>query len=263
MNLQHDTRRRAADRKRIVAPPGSIETWGPYDIAGIGSRRVRLYVPRGDAERSVVVLFDGQNAFGDEDSFAGGWQADRAAERIVTKKRPAPIVVAIDHGGVDRIHELSPFRERGADGRLDALVGFLHDRLARDIGSRFSIPHDPARWVIGGSSMGGLAALYTHFAIPGLFGAALAMSPALWIAKRRIFAWVESRQRPRSSRIYIDCGVGEDRGSLLQLTNSMERLLRRRGYGDDSLRIRRDARGTHSEASWRRRLPGAFRFLLR
>jgi len=262
MSQQRKTRHRAKRHERKLVSPGSVETWGPYDIAGIGSRRVRVYVPRGEAERSVVVLFDGQNVFGHEGSFAGGWQADRAAERVVTKRRPAPIVVAIDHGGVDRIHELSPFAERGADGRLDALVAFMRDRLTPEVSTRFSIPRDPQRWIIGGSSMGGLAALYAHFAIPEVFGTALSMSPALWIAKRSIFAWIERQPSPWSSRIYIDCGVGEDRGSLLQLTNSMERLLRSRGYGDASLRIRRDARGTHSEASWRRRLPGALRFLL-
>jgi predicted alpha/beta superfamily hydrolase len=262
MSPQRTTRRRAGDRHRNIVAPGSVETWGPYDITGIGSRRVRAYAPRGEAERSVVVLFDGQNVFGHEGSFAGGWEADRAAERVVTKRRPAPIVVAIDHGGVDRIHELTPFAERGADGRLDALVAFMRDRLTRDVVDRFSIPRDPSRWIIGGSSMGGLAALYTHFALPEVFGAALSMSPALWFAKRRIFGWVESQPRPWSSRIYIDCGVGEDRGTLLSLTNRMAGLLRLRGYDDDSLRVRRDPRGTHSETSWRRRLPGALRFLL-
>jgi len=263
MNPQRNTHHQARSHRRKLAAPGLIETWGPYDIAGVGSRRVRVYVPRGEADRSVVVLFDGQNVFGHEGSFAGGWNADQAGERIVTKRRAAPIVVGIDHGGVDRIHELSPFSERGADGRLDALVAFIRARLTPEITDRFSIPRDPARWIIGGSSMGGLAALYTHFAIPEVFGAALSMSPALWFARRSIFAWVEAQPNPWTSRIYIDCGVGEDRGTLLSLTNRMERLLRARGYGDDSLRVRRDRRGTHSEASWRRRLPGALRFLLR
>jgi hypothetical protein len=42
----------------------------------------------------------------------------------------------------------------------------------------------------------------------------------------------------------------------------MAEQLHRRGYGDDRLLVRQDARGAHSEASWRRRLPTALRFLL-
>jgi hypothetical protein len=36
-----------------------------------------------------------------------------------------------------------------------------------------------------------------------------------------------------------------------------------RGYDDDRLMFRPDSRGAHNEASWRRRLPKALRFLYR
>src|SRR5262245_41748367 len=197
-----------------TAPSGRIERWGPYDIPGIGPRRVRVYVPRGDAERAVVVLFDGQNVFDDEGSFAGGWHAHRAAERVVTRKRPAPIVVGIDHGYGARQYELLPFSGRSRGG-LDSMVAFLRGRLAHDVRTRFSIPDDPRRWVIGGSSLGGLAALYAHFAAPEVFGGALCMSPSFGIAGRRLFAWVAAQSLPWTSRIYFDCGVREGRGTTL------------------------------------------------
>ena len=256
IRLPNDTRR------RYVVAQGHIETWGPYDIAGIGSRRVRVYIPRGEAERSVVVLFDGQNIFGNRGSTAGGWHAHRAADRVATKRRPAPIVVGIDHGRRDRIHELSPFTAHRSHGRLDALVAFVRERLTQDVRTRFSIPLTPARWVVGGSSMGGLAGLYTHFAVPETFGGALCMSPSFWFAERSIFAWIAAQRRPVTSRIYMDGGVREDDGALLPVMSSMAELLRSCGYGEKELRIRSDSRGTHSEASWRRRLPGALRFLL-
>src|SRR3954468_23112097 len=43
----------------------------------------------------------------------------------------------------------------------------------------------------------------------------------------------------------------------------MAEHLLERGYDSDSLMWRADARGTHSEASWRRRLPAALRFMYR
>src|SRR5262249_2458866 len=149
------------DRRRPVAPrapAGRIERWGPYDIPGIGVRGVRVYVPRGRAERSVVMLFDGQNVFGDREAFAGGWHAPHAAERVVTKRRAAPIVVGIDHGHEERLRELVPFRRSSARHGLDALLAFLADRLAPEVSARFGVPFDPRRWIIGGSSLGGLAA---------------------------------------------------------------------------------------------------------
>ncbi|HEV8238995.1 MAG TPA: alpha/beta hydrolase-fold protein [Thermoanaerobaculia bacterium] len=244
-------------------PSGRIESWGSYDFPGIGARRVRVYVPRGRAERSVVVLFDGQNVFGDEGSFTGGWHAHRAAERVVTRKRAAPIVVAVDHGYGARGRELLPFAGGRSRGDLDAMVAFLRGRLAHDVRVRFGIADAPARWIVGGASLGGVAALYTHFAAPEVFGGALCMSPSFGIVGRRLYEWIAAQPLPWTSRIYLDCGVREGRGATLPRVEAMAGLLRARGYGEDRLRFRRDARGRHDEISWRRRLPGALRFLLR
>jgi enterochelin esterase-like enzyme len=209
-----------------------------------------------------VVLFDGQNVFDDEGSFAGGWHAHRTAERIVTKKRAAPIVVGVDHGYGARQHELLPFAGRSRDG-LDSMVAFLRGPLAHDVRTRFGISDEPRRWVVGGASLGGLAALYAHFAAPEVFGGALCMSPSFGIGGRRFFDWIAAQSLPWTSRIYVDCGVREGRGATLPRVAAMASLLRARGYRDDRLRWRRDARGRHDEASWRRRLPAALRFLLK
>jgi predicted alpha/beta superfamily hydrolase len=247
----------------MARSPGHVETWGTYDVPGIGPRGVRVYVPAGPAQRSVVLLFDGQNVFDDAGSFAGGWHAHRAADRVVTRRRPAPIVVGVDHGYGARQHELSPFRGSRSRGHLDALVAFLRDRLGPDLRRRFSVPAEPRRWIVGGSSLGGLAALYTHFVMPEVFGGALCMSPSLWMGGRTLFAWLAACPLPWTSSIYLDCGVREGRGTALPLAAAAVDLLRRRGYGEQRLRFRRDPRGRHDEASWRRRLPGALRFLLR
>ncbi len=253
---------RSVTTHRPPPPTGRIESWGSYDIPGIGPRGVRVYVPRGRAERSVVVLFDGQNAFDDEGSFAGGWHAHRAAERVVTRKRPAPIVVAIDHGYGARQHELLPSAGSRSRGDLDSMVAFLRGRLAHDVRFRFGVPEAPARWIIGGASLAGVAALYTHFAAPEVFGGALCMSPSFGIVGHRFFEWIAAQPLPWTSRIYLDCGVREGRGTTLPRVAAIAGLLRSRGYGESRLRFRRDARGRHGEASWRRRLPGALRYLL-
>lgn len=64
--------------------PGRIHLLGPFDVPGLPPRRhVRAYVPtRARASsRPLLFLFDGQNAFDDAPSFAGGWHAHLAVER--------------------------------------------------------------------------------------------------------------------------------------------------------------------------------------
>ncbi len=225
---------------------------------------MQVYIPADEhlpGERGLLILFDGQNVFDDHGSFAGGWYAHRAVDRLQTKKRRAPVIVAIDHGHADRIHELSPFVAGPSQGRLDVLLSWVVGHLVPSLRSKFSIKNHPSGIVVGGSSMGGLAALYAHFRHPATFGGALSMSPSLWLGGRKIFEFVGAQSNPWTTRVYLDCGAREGRnGGMLTLAASMADHLRGRGYNDAMLRWRPDARGQHNEKCWRRRLPGALRF---
>jgi predicted alpha/beta superfamily hydrolase len=237
---------------------------GPYQVPHLAERRVRLHLPahHGEGPPPLVVMFDGQNVFHDEPSFAGGWHLHRTARKVVTKKRREPAVVGIDHGGAERIHELSPWAGARSQGKLnhllDWLVGFLLPALARD----FGLTPEIGQRIIGGSSLGGLAALYAHHRNPETFGGVMAMSPSFWLGGDRIFDMVSSTSRPWTSRIYLDAGAHEAGGSMMRGAERMEALLKQRGYSGDMLRFRRDPRGKHSELDWRRRAPAALRFLL-
>jgi predicted alpha/beta superfamily hydrolase len=195
-------------------------------------------------------MLDGQNAFGDEGSFAGGWYAHETVEKL-TK---APAIVAIDHGGPDRIAELgapsSPKLALFIDLVVDAILPAAHARAALGYG--------PEMHHVVGSSMGGLAALYMHFRRPDVFGGAVCMSPSLWYERRGIFGYIDRQPNPLRSRIYLDAGMKEAGGRLVSVVEMMGARLR-----DRKLRVmvRIDPRGTHQEASWRRRLPKALRFI--
>lgn len=244
---------------------GALQLWGPEPVPGLSDRRVRVYTPPDhDASRGapLLLLFDGQNIFDDEPSFAGGWHAHRAVDRLA-RRRPRPVVAAIDHGGAERIHELSPWGAHGSRGQLDRLLAWAADSLLPRLHSHFSAGAGPAATVIGGSSLGGLAALYAHFHRPDVFGGALAMSPSLWFAQRRIFDWLGAASTPWTSRVYLDCGALEGRGAMLTHARTLAEQLGHRGYGDDRLRFRADRLGAHNERSWRRRLPNALRFFYR
>jgi predicted alpha/beta superfamily hydrolase len=244
-------------------PEHIIHLLGPFSIPGFSERHVRVYVPPGRPARPppVLYLFDGQNLFHDEPSFAGGWHLHLTAHRMQRRGERVPVLVGIDHGGAARIDELSPFPTRQGPGRLPALIDWIKHSLAPHIERAFGVSSSPADTGIGGSSMGGLAAIYAHFHAPERFGLSLCMSPSLQIGRGAIFDYIDSRPRPHASRIYLDAGALEAGGSLLRASEALARKLEGRGWDRGSLKFVASKRGTHSEKAWRRRAPGALRFL--
>ncbi len=249
-------------------PRGAFIDLGVFDAKGFGGgRRVRAYVPHGhrhDCPRPSLWLFDGQNVFGDEGSFAGGWHAHEALDRFAALKKPlAPVIVAIDHGSERRIDELTPFSDGTKGGKADAFLAWMIGTLMPVVGHSVALRTGPESTFIGGSSLGGLAAFYAHFRHPEVFGGALAMSPSFWFGRRQLFDFVNAHPTPWTSRIYIDAGAREARGMMLQHAKQMSEVLAARGWGAEKLMWRPDQKGTHSERHWRRRLPKALRFLFR
>ncbi len=238
-----------------------VHVTGPFEIIpGIPPKRhVRVYVPaRTPAhDRPFLVLFDGQNVFDDAGSFAGGWHAHRAVERLA-KNVAAPVVIGIDHGNEHRIRELSPFdfgpHTADAERFLHWITSWLLPKLRRD----YQLTHDPRRSIVGGSSMGGLASLYAALRFPDVFGGALSMSPSLFVGRGALFDWVKHNGAPHGSRIYLDAGAHEAGGRMLQSATRMAGVLQSTGRVD--LRFRSDPQGYHRESSWRRRLLPALRF---
>ncbi len=236
----------------------------PLAIPGFAPRRLRVYLPAGHDDRDLrplLVMFDGQNVFDHESSFSGGWLAHEAVERLA-RRRPHPIVVGVEHGGDSRLSELSPWPIKGQPGRADDFVGFIARELVPTLRRRFRIVDGPLGVLLGGSSMGGLAATWGHLTHPDAFGGALAMSPSFWVGGARMQSLARAA-RPGVSQIYLDCGRGEGDGKMAPLVERVAGALAEQGYDDEHLKVRIDARGTHSEASWRRRLVPALRWFYR
>jgi len=252
---------------RRLHPPGKIFTLGRFDIPGIAKgRRVRVYLPSHhvrDGTRPALYMFDGQNDFDDQGSFAGGWYAQDAVDRLSTRTCNVPLIVAIDHGGEKRIDELGPFKQGAMGGKTDALLEWMVGTLVPKVVREYGVTPGALGGVVAGSSMGGLAALYAHFRHPAVFGGALCMSSAFWFGRGAIFDFVRHQPTPHFSRVYLDSGAREGRGGMARTAEEMARILRHRGYGDDRLLLRIDKRGTHNEKHWRRRLPRALRFMFR
>ena len=234
-----------------------VEILGPFDVPGLTARRVRVFVPASYASAGVMYLFDGQNLFDDEPSFAGGWHLDEVVRGLGAA---APAIVGVDHGGQDRIHELGPWSTEHGSGKLDALLDWMTGWLAPELERTHGLVAPPERTGIGGSSLGGLAAMVAHHRHPERFGLALSMSPSFWYANGRIVDHIARSPRPRPSRIYLDAGLLEGPGLAARCARVVE-TLKGRGYGREDLLFHLDREGRHAEADWRRRAPRALRFL--
>lgn len=254
-------RRSSARRGRIEAIPDSQS-----ELLG-NSRQVSVYLPPGYDERParrypVLYMQDGQNLFEDSRAFAGrSWRLGDALDESIGARTMRPvIVVGVDHAGVDRIHEYGHVRDESKDGggRGDDYAAMLFGELKPRIDLRYRTAADDV--ALGGSSLGGLIALYMMLRRPGQVRRAAVMSPSVWWSGRAILGEVDAMPSAERPRVWLDIGGREGREAL-----SDARLLRDRmsalGWTDATLKFYEDRRGDHSERAWGGRVRKMLEFL--
>jgi predicted alpha/beta superfamily hydrolase len=230
------------------------------------SLTLSVYLPPGYDETNtrhpVAYIFDGQNVFDDFGSFSGGWHLHHALDVRSYLQQTVPVVVAIHHNG-NREIELSPWPvEDGQNTRLNDLLYYLRHELHPMMQANFRLIDAPEYRLIGGSSLGGLAALYGFFRDRDFYGRGLVMSPSLWVAEGRIFEYVARAKYTGEPKLYIDCGQLEAEGIVIEHAQWMADLLKRKGFkAKQHFYFRRDPRGDHNEKAWRKRLPQALNYL--
>jgi predicted alpha/beta superfamily hydrolase len=234
------------------------------------ARRVSIYLPPGydtaATRYPVLYLQDGQNLFDPGRAFVPGqdWGLDETAEVLIHAGQIAPLIlVGVDHGAVDRIDEYTPSRDprRHAGGRLGAYRHFLIDELKPWIDARYRTRADAASTGIGGSSLGGLAALEIGLTRPDVFGRVAALSPSLWWDRRRILDRARGLAGRLELTIWLDAGTQEGPG-VVHHARMLKNILLRHGWrlGRD-LHYREIPGGQHAEADWARRAGDVLRAL--
>jgi predicted alpha/beta superfamily hydrolase len=239
-------------------------------------RNLRVWLPPGyddtaNAERLYPVMYlnDGQNLFDKATSFAGEWEVDETADRLIRAGEiPPMILVGIDNTQKERVREYVPHRSLNPPimrvrGRL--YPDFLIFEVMPFIRERYRVAPGAENTGLGGSSLGALISLYTAMARPGIFGRLLVESPSLFISSRRLLKETKSFSR-WPQKMFVAIGTNEagreDRDrSAVEDVRKLERNVRRRGLGEDRLRVIIEQGATHSEAHWARRFPDALRFL--
>lgn len=236
------------------------------DIGGPGDavRDLLVATPPGyDTSRRrypVVYLLDGQNLFDPATSYAGDWglldtlDAQGGAASV--------ILVGVPNLGPDRLREYSPFDDpvRGPGEGVEFLDWIVRT-VKPLVDARFRTLRTRQHTAIGGSSMGGLFALWALVAGAATFGAAWVLSPALWYADGEIFRWL-ARQPAPVGRLYLDIGGAEGDDELYDARRMRDLLLDRGWVMGGTLEYFEDPDAGHDEAAWGRRVAEQWKALV-
>jgi enterochelin esterase-like enzyme len=260
------------DKDCVSTATGDIET-APFQSKIFGNiRMLRVLLPpnyhlSGNRRYQVLYLNDGQNLFDICTSIFNReeWRVDETVDALIAEGKIRPIiVVGIDDAGRRlRSREYLPYPddtllppEPNPQGKQYPL--FLLDEVIPFVESRYRIQTGPANRVLGGSSYGAGAALYTAIARPESFAGLLLESPSVYASDYQLLKDAEMVQK-WPQRVHIGTGtIGEPVEGVRRLEN----LLRRAGLDDRRLRVVMQQGGQHTEAWWANRFPDALQFLL-
>lgn len=241
---------------------GKVETFELPSRHLNNTRHISIYTPPGAAQGcedcDFLLLFDQAQYLlaVPTPTILDNMQADGALR---------PVVAAFVGNGPfpARVMELPP---------NEAFQSFVRDELMPWLRQRYSFSHDPRRAVVGGSSLGGLAAAYAALSNPTLFGNVLSQSGSYWWwpgfdPRSEEITWLNSdsgwlaRQFSQTEllpvRFYMEVGSWE--GTLMLLPNRTFRdVLQARGYEVDY----REFAGGHDYGCWRLSLPRGLQSLL-
>lgn len=231
-------------------------------------RDLIVYLPPGYAlqtDRSYPVLYlqDGQNLF--EAHHPHSWRIRETADALILSGEIEPLViVGIAHTGEHRLAEYTPTADWKQGGGLAEQYGhLLAEELLPFIAAHYRVRPGPAGTGLGGSSLGGLAALYLGLRHADVFGKLAVLSPSIWWNHRSILALVSeiAPQMPSRPRIWLDVGESEGPRAMTD-TELLDRRLRSKGWRPgENLHFQSFPGGTHDEASWSARVSPLLRFL--
>lgn len=225
-------------------------------------RMLHIYLPQ-EYETShqsypVLYMFDGHNLFYDEDAtFGTSWDLKTWLD---VHHYPLIIIgIECNHEGFRRLEEFTPFDffdkqigEIHAQGK-QLMEWIVHD-LKKAVDHHFRTLKGRKYTGIGGSSMGGLMALYSILHHNDIFSRAACLSPHLTGLLPSLQKEIEITQLCKNSRMYISWGSDEFR-SKNQLAKSCNTLFRlTAALQNHRIQVYPTLifKGRHSEASWRR-----------
>jgi predicted alpha/beta superfamily hydrolase len=230
-------------------------------------RRVVVLLPfdydlRPDKRYPVLYLHDAQNLY-DPNAPFGTWGIDKKLAVLAEKGMGDVIVVAIDHGDIDRVNEYLPPINNSKLGRSEgrAYIRFLAQTLKPHIDNHFRTLHDRSHTGIGGSSMGGLISIYAGLMFPEIFGKLMIFSPSLWAVRAAQMESIEFFQ-PIPTKIYA-YGGGMEGSNMVPNMNRFQKAITQKGFDASVVQFKLviDPQGMHNERRWGEEFPKAIEWL--
>ena len=240
------------------------------------NRPLHIYVPDQldpGEQLPVMYFFDGHNLFRDEDATYGKcW----GLEAFLSQWNKKMIVVGMEcgHEGNERLDEYLPYKVGW--GMLARFRGMGDDTMRwiiEDVKpwADRNLPTQPLRECtgIGGSSMGGLMALYGAVRYNDYFSKAACLSSAVGFCMPQVMRDIAACPISPDTRVYLSWGSREARGDRddesLDRDSRMARANTRIAYRlrDRECRVRLHCQqgGAHCEADWEKQVPEMMHFL--
>jgi predicted alpha/beta superfamily hydrolase len=239
------------------------------DILG-NDRQITIYLPPGyndgsDVRYPVLYMQDGQNLFEPERAFIPGqnWKLAEAADEKIGARATRPMIIAGIDNTATRIDEYTPTHDtaRKAGGKADDYARMIIEELKRVIDAGYRTLTDAPNTALGGSSLGGLAALYIGLTHPAVFGHLAVMSPSVWWDNRAILGTLDRFASPQRPRIWLDFGGREGVDGMTDARLLRDRLRAKGWTSEDDFHYFEDRRADHSERAWAKRVPAVLEFL--
>ena len=232
-------------------------------LTGGKERRAYIYLPASykkepDRRYPVLYMFDGHNVFLDSDATYGrSWRFGKYLDSA--KKDLIVVAIECNHEGNGRLVEYSPISYENATmgkirGKGSVYMNWLVGTLKPYIDENYRTLPDRLNTIIGGSSMGGLMALYGAAVYNHVFQRAVCLSPSLWVAPGKVLEMIARAHVRRDTCIYMDYGSEEifnHAANAEALISTSHLLLTKRV----NLAFRIVPGGTHCEESWEKQIP--------
>ena len=228
-----------------------------------------------DERYPVMYFFDGHNLFDDADATYGKSWGMKAFLENWGKKM---IVVGIEcgHEGYERLYEYLPYRARmrwapgdGEDMLGDKTFEWIIGEIKPVIDAEYRTYPFRECTGVGGSSMGGLMALYGAVHHNRWFSKAACVSSAIGFCMKELMADMDASNVDPDTRVYLSWGTKEARG--LQDTmqeDTMSDTYRCNKAAADRIeaagartRMYCQVGGGHCEADWEKQVEGFMGFL--